>query len=73
MEAKCVVLFPGAAQQSTTLLPGVGARRYAGKHEACTWIMIVGEKSTKVHKTPHMINLSVILDPHTTVHISTEN
>ena len=35
MEAKWVVLFPGAAQQSMTLLPGGGAKRNATKHEAC--------------------------------------
>ena len=32
--AKWVVLFPGAAQQSMTLLPGSGARRNAAKHDA---------------------------------------
>lgn len=32
--ARCVVLFPGAAQQSTTTLPGDGAKRCAGRQEA---------------------------------------
>lgn len=34
IEARCVVLLPGAAQQSITWLPGGGASKNAGKQEA---------------------------------------